>query len=60
MKTQLRSSNPPSAATIVGIAVATIVPSIAVMKTDASAAAKIHTRPLVACAARRSLIAAPL
>ncbi len=44
MKTQLRSSKPPSEATIVGIAVATIVPSIAVMKTEASAATKIQVR----------------
>ena len=44
MKTQLRSSKPPSVPTIVGIAVATMVLSTAVMKTEASAATKISTR----------------
>ena len=44
MKTQLKRSKPPSEPTIVGMAVATIVPSMAAMKLVASAAANTHGR----------------
>ena len=56
MNTQLKSSKPPSAATIVGIAVATIVLSIAVTNTEAKAAMKMRTRRSGAAAGAAAIL----